>query len=511
MLVYGAYFALCALAINTAFLVFDFANLRFLFLAGLLAGFAFSYYVARRWHIVVGQTLDIISLAVTVLYIFRIVDQVISWGSLLAELLCLLLILKSFKLFTVGDFFQPLMMSSALFVFASLPSYSAMYVISLLAYMFVFSFALYASQLKEVTRLARGKREMSLRFTYRRTDYSGDPPLSRKPWRELWPYFVSGIKSSLAVAIVTFGIFSLCFFQIERDVEEGNRSDLKRAFTESVFGPREYEGMSNEVLTATDDPQRGASHVLYPGFTEEFDISQGRFDSLNNPAPVMTVKSNFETYHRGKAYDIYNGRGWSNSEESTDYNQVLLNEDKQMEMNEVDLSERKRNTIYTIDPIIADKVEVRQEYTIEQGIPRTDLLFTSYQANRIVFPKLKTITIDGEFNIRRPSSNDVLRTGTKYQVVSYKLVKPGKILKGQTYRDVNFPSQEFLDRYTQLPWDDYPEQFAELKKLSSRIVGNTTAQYNKVERLMDYLRDNYEYSLKPPIEVPEEYDAVYFS
>jgi transglutaminase-like putative cysteine protease len=510
VLVYGAYFALCALAINTTFLVFEVSSLRFLFLAALLSGYAFSYYVPRRWYIIVGQTLDIVSLAVTVLYIFRIVDQKSSWGSPLAELLCLLLVLKSYKLFTVGDFFQPLLMSLTLLVFASLPSYSSMYVVSLLAYMLLFSFALYASQLKEVTRLERGPRELSLKFTYRRTDYAGDPPLSRKPWRELWPYFISGVKASLVIGLVTFAIFSLCFFQIERDVEEGKRSELSQAFTQDVFGPREYEGMAEEAVTGEDDRQRGSTRILYAGFSEEFNISQGRFEALNNPVPVMTVKSNVETYHRGKAFDTYNGRGWESSEESADYDQVLLTEDKHLEMNEVDLSRRKRTTVYTIDPITADKIEVRQEYTIERGMPKTELLFTGYQANKIVIPKIKTITVDGEFNIRRPSSQDVLRAGHKYEVVSYKLIKPGRLLKGQTYRDVNFPSQDFLDRYTQLPWEDYPEQYAELKILSSKVVGNTPAQYDRVMKLIDYLRDNYSYSLKPPYEVPDQYDAVYF-
>jgi hypothetical protein len=431
-LIYGAYFALCALAINTTFLVFADAWMKYLFLPMLIFGFLFSYFISRRWYVFVNQSLDVLSLAVSAYYVFRVMGAANNWGTLLAELLCLLLIMKSFKLFTVGDFYMPLMMSVTLMVFASLPSYSASYVISLFFYMILFGFALYTSQLREATRLERHEGRRLFQFTYRPTDYAGDSPLSRKSWREVWPYLSSGFKASLALALITFILCSFFFFQAERKIDEAKKSGLTRAFGGTRFA--EQQNQKIDLSAAFDQQQnRPGGNIFYAGFTEDFNIAQGRLASINNPTPVMTVKTNVETYHRGRAFDIYTGLGWVQDKDYEKEDVILVQKDSP-NLLEVDLNEKAgRSDVIMIDPLTADKTVVRQTYTIEEGMPRTGLLFTGYQANELALPRLKRIIIDDEFNIRLPDASDVLPRGSSYEVESYKLINPQKILSGQTY------------------------------------------------------------------------------
>ncbi len=511
ILIYGAYFALCALAINTTFLVFENSWLKFIFLPSLIFGYIFSYTISKRWYVVINQSLDVLSMAVSIFYIFRIMGVFNTWGTMLAELLCLLLVMKSYKLFTVGDFFMPLMMSVTLMVFSSLPSYSASYVISLFFFMVLLGFALYTSQLKESTRLVRKQGRRALHFTYRPTDYTDDAPLSNKSWSEIWPYLVSGLKASLTLGLIAFIACSFFFFQAERRIDEAKQSDLSMAFGGTLLNQSKRETISDDVLETPDgnNPGRGGG-TLYPGFTEEFNIAQGRLASLNNPLPVMIVKTNVETYHRGRAFDEYTGYGWVQNEDYN-YDTVYLEEDKTTGRGNVELnSEASKYTEFTIDPLTADKTIIRQTYTIAEGMPRTNYLFSGYQVNQLTLPYPIKITIDNEFNIRYPDASDVLPEGQSYEVESYKLLNPHKILSKQTYRREDFQSREFLDKYTQLPWDDHPGQFAKIKEYTARLLRGTPSQYDQVMKIIEHLRDNYHYSLEPPSVVPEGYDAVYF-
>lgn len=512
LLVYGAYFALCALAINTTFLVFASDWMKYVFQPILILGFLFSYFITRRYYVVVNQSLDVLSLAVSVFYVFKVMNAPTTWGTMLAELLCMLLVLKSFKLFTVGDFYMPLMMSVTLMVFSSLPSYSASYVISLFFYMVLFGFALYTSQLREATRLERHQGRKLFQFTYRPTDYAGDPPLSRKTWREIWPYLSSGLKASMSLALIAFIVCSFFFFQAERQIDAAKNSNLSKAFGGTTFSQIRNQGIDDDMLEAAgQEPRKGGGGIFYAGFTEEFNISQGRLASINDPTPVMIVKSNVETYHRGRAFDIYTGLGWTQNENYETDDVILTKEEGQSDLRKVDLNTNAaRSDVIIIDPLTADKTVIRQTYTIKEGMPRTGLLFTGYQANELTLPRIETIRIDEEFNIRLPKRSDVLPLGSTYEVESYKLLNPQKILSGQTYHARNFPGQEFMDKYTQLPWDDHPGQFNQIKGLSARIVRGTTPQYDQVMKLTVYLRDNYHYSLEPPSVVPAGYDAVYF-
>jgi len=504
-LVYSAYFALCALTINTTFFVFETTILKFYFLVFMVLGYIFSYTVPRRWYVYIGQALDVLSLIATAYCIYLVYRHPTTWGTMLAQLLCLLLVMKSYKLFSIGDFFVPLMITLTLMFFSSLPSFAAGYVVSLFIYLILFGFALFTSQLKETTRMRRHPNETLLRFTYRPTDYGGDPPLSHKPWAELWPYISSGLKASAALAVVTFIIFSMQFFQVNRDFSGRKNSGIERAFAGTLLADTRFQGREDDVFTGRHPDQGAGTGTLYPGFSNEFNIAQGRLASLDNPIPVMTVKSNFEAYHRGRAFDFYNGRSWTQTSEVDTAPTIYLDDQR------TGLFYKELNTVkkLSLDPQTLDKNIIRQEYKIEEGMPRTTIVFSTYQAANLELP-LPTVTIDDEFNIRHAGTNDLLKPGNTYTVESYKLVNPGKILARQTYRPEDFPDQEFLDKYTQLPWDKYPAQFEEIKRIASQIVRDTPSQYEQVQKLIEYLRSNYNYSLEPPTFVPDQYDAVYY-
>ena len=122
---------------------------------------------------------------------------------------------------------------------------------------------------------------------------------------------------------------------------------------------------------------------------------------------------------------------------------------------------------------------------------------------------VELVTEDGSLG-HKGRVTDVLPKGQTYEVESYKLLNPDKILSRQTYRREDFQSSEFLDKYTQLPWDDHPGQFAKIKEHTARLLRGTPSQYDQVMKIIEHLRDNYHYSLEPPSVVPEGYDAVYF-
>ncbi|MGB9788783.1 MAG: transglutaminase domain-containing protein [Dictyoglomus turgidum] len=279
---------------------------------------------------------------------------------------------------------------------------------------------------------------------------------------------------TLSVLFVGFLIFPL----LPKDIRIGFRQDIMSQlitrltnFQGELKSP--YAEASNlyKLPEGRKIPPLKFNPEEYYGFAPFLDLRQrGELSS----SIIFRVLTPWGIYHRGIAFDTYNGFGWYQSKEEV-------------------------KTIDTISQPFLLKENTRQEeylqratYFIERDF-QNNIIFLPKGTERLYYPS-PIIFKDSEDGYRSPFElpKGLIYTGFyQEQYYSTKELLETKIP----------PQNQFLN-YLQLP--NIPKR---VKDLTFEITKGYQTPWEKLMAIKNYLEDNYEYSLDiPPL--PDNEDAV---
>ena len=209
----------------------------------------------------------------------------------------------------------------------------------------------------------------------------------------------------------------------------------------------------------------------YYGFENRLDLSfrGGLSDTL-----MMYVQSPAWSYWRGYAFDTYDGRTWSVSNDrlTTYY--------------------AGRSGRFTLQDVPLDNVFV-QTFYIAQNMP--NILWAGGNPTQVFFPA-RELALDVTDGIKVGQS---LQAGSVYSVVSTRETHdPAALRTARGLIPVGIRAQ-----YLQMP-DTVTER---TRRLAVEITGGLTNTYDRVIAVRDYLLQNIPYDLYPPPQAPDT-DAV---
>ncbi|MCX7845717.1 MAG: transglutaminaseTgpA domain-containing protein [Dictyoglomaceae bacterium] len=210
----------------------------------------------------------------------------------------------------------------------------------------------------------------------------------------------------------------------------------------------------------------------YFGFAPFVDLRQRGIPSSSLAFRVLT---SFPTYHRGLAFDTYNGFGWYQSlEEKVD----TINTDLQPFQ-------------ITENPLPEERL-FRSTYFIEKDTG--NIIFLPQGTQRLYFPA-PFIYKDAENGIRSPFELPKNLIYTSFYSDTF-IRSAKRLLKAK------LPDRYKFERYLQVP-----KISEEVKKLVHDLTKNYETPWEKILAIEKYLEENYPYSLDiPPLK--EEVDAV---
>ncbi len=211
----------------------------------------------------------------------------------------------------------------------------------------------------------------------------------------------------------------------------------------------------------------GESEYYY-GFDSRLDLSY-RGGLSNNI--VMYVRSPAQSFWRSHAFDLYDGRTWTQSRS-----------DVQMLQREPDAS------FFTVPGATATGEVFVQSYEVVRPLP--NLLFTAGVPVEL-HVAADSVAMDSSGGLRIA---EALQPGMTYSVVSVRQESAPAALRTA---DGAYPA-EVAARYLQVP-AAVPERVRDLARQLTRDQQNP---YDKVEALRSYLQTSYPYDLYPPPQQP---------
>lgn len=215
-------------------------------------------------------------------------------------------------------------------------------------------------------------------------------------------------------------------------------------------------------LVQVEGMSTGESEYYY-GFDSQLDL--GYRGGLSNTI-MMYVRSPAWSYWRSHAFDMYDGRRWSQSrQQSTDI-------------------PFRGNTTYHLQDAPAGSEPFVQTFFIQQEMP--NLIFTGGIPIDL-YVAANGITVDYTGGIRVGS---VLEKGMIYSVVSTPQDFPAEALRATS---TGYPA-EITELYLQLP-STVTER---TRALAVEISGDAPTQYDKVIAIRNYLMETYPYDFYPP-------------
>jgi hypothetical protein len=208
----------------------------------------------------------------------------------------------------------------------------------------------------------------------------------------------------------------------------------------------------------------------YYGFAPFVDLRQR---GMLSSALVFRVLTSWEVYHRGIAFDTYNGFGWYQSKEEIK-----------------DVATMSQPFLLKNNPP-TENILNRATYFIEKDIP-SNIIFLPYNTQRLYFPS-PLIFRDGEEGYRAPFD---LPKGLIYTSFYMDIYPSAKDLL-----NAEIPDKYKFRRYLELP--NLPKRIYDL---TFEITKSYEKPWDKLMAIKKYL-EKYEYSLDiPPL--PDNIDAV---
>jgi transglutaminase-like putative cysteine protease len=214
-----------------------------------------------------------------------------------------------------------------------------------------------------------------------------------------------------------------------------------------------------------------AESEYYYGFDSRLDLSYrgGLNDTL-----MMYVRSPAWSYWRSHAYDVYDGRTWTQSGKE-DYRTI------------------RGDWFYELQDPPPNAEYFVQSFYIAQPMP--NLVFTGGDPVKL-YVAAEEITVDQSGGVRVGAP---LEPGMAYSVLSVRQdYSPEELRAAGT----DYPP-EITARYLQLP-DTLPDR---AHNLAYELAGDAPTPYDKAVILRDYLLETYPYDFYPPAQAPGS-DAV---
>jgi hypothetical protein len=212
------------------------------------------------------------------------------------------------------------------------------------------------------------------------------------------------------------------------------------------------------------------SGEYYYGFSDQLDLS---YRGNLSDTIMMYVRSPAWSYWRGYAYDYFDGRTWSQS------NDALLTFQ----------SGRRRRFVFDEAPIDDENAFV-QTFYIAQDMP--NVLWSGGIPVEVFFPAEElALDVTGGIKIGQP-----LNAGMIYSVVSRRQTFDPETLRAAPQA---FDNDWIESRYFQLP--DTTTQ--RVRDLAATVTKDAPTVYDKVIAVRDYLLTNYPYDYFPPPQAPD--------
>jgi transglutaminase-like putative cysteine protease len=510
LLVYVAYLGVFAFAINTVFLVLPNDQMKWYLLGTLVIAVMTGVVLSHKWYVALGLILDIAGLLTFVYYAWQIFADKEAFGTYLGEMLSVMLVLRTFKLFRNHDFILPLVISLTLVIFAAIPSFSAEFVYNLFGFLLFLGLALFLGNIDEFARLPRQRRRKSaLVYTYDFLHEYKPVPLSKQKPVQLMKFIGPALGAGIPAVAFSFLASSSAYFTVEHNQAPG--SDLTILSTFEGQGTDNLDNSQTDLLTGM---RMGGFSQHYVGFDDDFDISMGRLvENSTSTKVVMEVESNLPSYWRGKAFDIYTGRGWQQSPDivTTSWSLDPPAGDRSLYGGQVMQAEVSSAGIKPDPEIFKD--EIRQEFFLETNLP--GIVFAAYQPVELKMP-IPAVKIDDMFDLVSPPASDSMVAGQTYEVVSRKSYASRDDLNALDYKleDLEKNEPDFYGRYTSLPERGTLENpqdgfnFSRIRAKAYEITAGKGTVYDKVASLERWLMSDFKYSLSPPAAVPDGVDAV---
>ena len=141
--IYISFFVLSFITINTYYLVFFEIQYRYYLWVALAGGYLVSIYLHQRYKPYLEIFINVFALIFFAFFFREIFKNITNFGSMLGQLLAILLVMRSYILFSKDDFLVPLVVSITLMLLCSIPSYESNYVISLQIFLVLVVISLY--------------------------------------------------------------------------------------------------------------------------------------------------------------------------------------------------------------------------------------------------------------------------------------------------------------------------------------------------------------------------------
>jgi transglutaminase-like putative cysteine protease len=228
-------------------------------------------------------------------------------------------------------------------------------------------------------------------------------------------------------------------------------------------------GEGQQEKTATD----GEGKFNYRGFEQRLDTRDSSAGRLSN-AIVLYLQADQPLYLKGKVFDTFDGRYWSQSQPRT-------------------AKHRLHDGVYKTPYFDAGDDTVSQVITL--AVDSVDTLFAAEQVYSLTFPAA-VIASDVYDDLSAPAP---LRKGTVYSAqshISYVANHPAS----------NRVTEQDLDNYLQLP----ESAFGRTAQLARRVTAAASAPLAKALLVEQHLRTQYRYSFSTLLDADDSLDVEKF-
>jgi len=484
-----------------------------------VVGFVFSYYLDERSYRIVGWSVDGLGVCFVAYYLWRTLDDPLATGNYLGTLLGILLVLLSFIAYNLAVHRQMLLICIVFVIFSAATSYDLL-LVAYFPVLLVFASAsfYFANTIELQKRILSVGRDERLR-------------------PEAAAVFTLAVGSFIVRMVVAIIVLSVLVY-----ILMPHYTDISRP---AFFLPRSSrldESLDELMERNWRDPlSLSPGELAISGFSGEFDLANNR--SIFGPTtlyfsddPALEVRSTYGNYLRGAVFDLYTGQSWIKSPEAernlreavsgprtygayvVHYQLPVIDfpsrayADNQLARRDISVDE---NNVFSQEEIgDLDYNFVTQEVALVKDHP--PVFFCSYQPVRLDNVSAVRTAEGGIYN-PTPALDDfsIVRSSLPRHPArfSYRatLLVPN-VRRQQMKQSVGTPPEPIMRRYTQLPLQ---ENLEELEQVAGRkvvpvpwsvlnaarsLTEGAQTQYEKVQRIHDYLKNPAEFSYNTEFE-----------
>jgi transglutaminase-like putative cysteine protease len=486
---YIVFFILSFLTVNTYYLVFFEVHYRYYLWIALAIGYLISIYSQAKYRSYLDLFANLLALIFFVTSFRQIMGNIQSFGTILGQLLAILLVLRSCILFNRDDFFVPLTISLAIMLLCSIPSYESNFVLSLQAYFIVVVACLYM--------LTKTKQHEMTRFGFFEV-------------QKIQKFFTTKTELSMLViyALIALLLATVIYVAIPRP--EGNQRYINQL--RAIFGGRfEHFNPQSEPENEGGAVPLQPQSSTYVGFNEaSFRITTGReiIQGENANNIVMEVQMDYPSYMRALVWDTYENGEWKRSDSLETVTELKMANNPLMTIpSDIPDYRLKEPPEITVEELRGNRVDNDGKVFIRSENPST-LLFLPWQVTdvKIDTDDVVTNSVSEVRMVPTLDSKNRIQKVSRYDFTS-KIYLPGGMEKVYLRLRSDDPS---FDIYRQLPESvTQPINGRTVQQMAEEIVQNAGAQtdYEKTVAILNYLKSVGKYSLSPPY-IPSEFDVI---